>query len=163
MVGVIPPARRFLVLFAVAAAALAGVSGARAADPSPGDSSGVAQYIEQLPTSSGPAVARRDQGGSDALAPEVRTKLSSQGGADAAVLGDLAAGPSGGSAAPPSDAKPSGAQAGEHETARSAAAPAAAERHGSTAAIWLVVVLAAATLGAAAVLARRRRHRSASS
>ncbi|MGH2978177.1 MAG: hypothetical protein ACRDLQ_00895 [Solirubrobacterales bacterium] len=73
-----------LILAALAVAALA--VPAPAAAKSPDDFSASDQYVETLPTTSGPSATRDRKRGKTPLRPSVAAKLRSQGGADAARL-----------------------------------------------------------------------------
>jgi hypothetical protein len=74
--------RLILAALAVAALALAAPAGAK----SPDDFSASDQYVETLPTTKGPSVARDRKGGKTPLRPSVAAKLRDQGGTDAARL-----------------------------------------------------------------------------
>jgi hypothetical protein len=151
-------APRLAVLLVVAAAALLSSTAASAANPNPGDSSGVAQYVEQLPTSSG-SVATHRGGGAARLTPKARAAVQAEGGEDATLLGEIAVSKSLG--APSRTAKPSSHATGK--TASRKPAPAAATTSGadgSSSVLWVALAVAAATLGAGgAALARYRGRR----
>jgi cobalamin biosynthesis Mg chelatase CobN len=77
----------------LAAAALvlaASVPSAAAAADTPGPAPALAQYVEQLPTSSGPVVAAAEKPQVKKLSPAVAKKVQSQGGPDAGVLEQIA-------------------------------------------------------------------------
>jgi hypothetical protein len=94
-------------------------------DPDPRDVPSIAQYVEMVPTSKGSHRLRRDSHRSR-LAPEIRRRIRSRGGADAAALEEIVS--SAGMGAPKSDgaSKPPRSQGASGRAPNNAlAAPAA--------------------------------------
>jgi hypothetical protein len=136
------PFIRACAVLATTLAALPITSAGAANQPTPGDASGVAQYVEQLPTSSGPVAARRSTDQAQKLPIRIRQSLRAVGGDDAALLGKLAG---------------SGLSGAESK----ASAPATAVEGGSGSMLWVALMLGVVTLGCGgAVISRRRQHGS---
>ena len=112
--------------------ALPSVAAAKSHDP--GDSSSVAQYMEQIPTSTGKATAKTG-GTSSSLPPKVASSIRANGGSDAGVLRSIATSPAYG--APP---RSHGAVAKHHALAE---APSGGD--GTSAFMWVLAGLVAVT------------------
>jgi hypothetical protein len=152
------------VLVALAAAALAVPAGAVA--KSPDDFSASDQYVETLPTTSGPSATKDRKRGKTPLRPSVAAKLRSQGGADAARLEAIATSSDFG--APQGTAAGSGKKngAGQRNSRKTTAIPSAsvqAVRDGGGDLLWLLLALLAITgLMVGAVTYRRHKDTNSS-
>ena len=134
-------------LVAVLAALLAVPAGAAAETPQ--DFSAADQYVETVPTTSGPSVTKDRKRGRTPLSPSIAAKLRSQGGADAAALEEVAT--SSGFGAPQATGRAADKEngAGDRRSSRDrTAVPSAsvqAVRGGGEDLLWLLLALVAIT------------------
>jgi opacity protein-like surface antigen len=152
-----------LILAALLAAALA-VPASAAAD-TPQDFSAADQYVETLPTTSGPDATGDDRRGSKTpLRPSVAAKLRAQGGADAARLEAVATSSDFGAPQGKAGGADKENDSGDRRDSRTrAAVPSAsvqAVQGNAEDLLWLLLALVAITgLMAGAVFYQRHRHK----
>lgn len=159
--------RRALVALIVALAAVYQPQTAQAQDEPPSDAT-IAQYIEQVPTSSGPRVARGGKRAA-ALPARVQRRLRAEAGDEASVLEDIATSTAygapdrvrrGGSAGTPETSQRGKSR--DHKIvvpeigARSALGEAATPKSAREGVLVVILALATASALVAAIVIRRR-------
>jgi hypothetical protein len=152
-----------LVALVATALAVPATAGAK----SPDDFSASDQYVETLPTTSGPSATKDGKHRKTPLRPSVAAKLRSQGGADASRLEAIATSSEFGApqAAAAGSDKKNGAQ-NRHDSRKTTAIPSAsvqAVRDGGGDLLWLLLALLAITgLMVGAVTYRRHKDTNSS-
>ena len=148
---------------ALAAAALA--VPASAAAESPDDFSASDQYVETVPTTSGPSATKEGKGGKTPLRPSVAARLRQQGGADAARLEAIATSSDFGApqgTAGSADKERAGRRGNSGKTTAIPSASVQAVREGGGDLLWLLLALLAIT-GLMVGTVTYRRHKNTNS